>query len=241
MPRARWTAAALLLPAALTAPLWGPPLLARTPWFPVERVEVAGTRVVAPHEVLAASGVRRGESVWADPSAWEARLRAHPAVAEVEVTRRLPGTLRITVREKPPVGLVEEGALRPVTARGEILPADPARVPVDLPLIRVPVRDGRVADADRVLLAEVERLGQLDAGLLARVSEVAWSGPDLLLTLSAPDARVLLPVGAESTRLRRLRAALEDVEGRSPSGGTPPVHVDVRFHDQVVVRFPSRA
>jgi cell division protein FtsQ len=241
--RIRLLAAAVLLPAALSAPLWGPRVLARTPWFRVQRVEVAGVHLLAPHEALAASGIRVGESVWSDPAGWEARLARHPVVAEARVTRRLPGTLRIGVREKEPVGLVEAGALRPVTARGELLPADPARVAVDLPLIRIPLSRGGVAPRDRALLAEVERLGQLDAGLLARVSEVRWSGRDLLLTLSAPDARVLVPAGAGTDRLRRLRAALAEVEGRlaARADGAGPVRIDLRFQDQVVVRFPSRA
>jgi cell division protein FtsQ len=243
VPRARLAAAAVLLPAALTAPLWGPRVLARTSWFPLQRVEVAGTRLLAPHEVLAASGIRQGQSLWSDPSGWEARLADHPVIAEAEVSRRLPGTLRVGVREKAPVGLVEAETLRPVTGRGEVLPADPARVPMDLPLIRVAVQAGGIAPRDRALLAEVERLGQLDAGLLARVSEVGWSGKDLLLTLSAPDARVLVPAGAGSDRLRRLRAALADVEGRlaARGEGAGPVRIDLRFQDQVVVRFPSRA
>lgn len=238
MPRARRIVLAVTLPAVFTAPLWGPPLLARTPWFPVQRVEVAGARIVAPHELLAASGIRLGESVWSDPAGWEAGLLRHPAVAGAEVSRRLPATLRIGVREKAPVGLVEAGTLRPVTGRGELLPVDPSRVPVDLPLVRVAAGEEGIRPRDRRLLAEVERLGQLDAGLLARVSEVRWSGEDLLLTLSAPDVRVLLPVGAESARLRRLRATLADVEGRPAAG---PVHIDLRFQDQAVVRFPSRA
>lgn len=239
MSRARRIALAALLPAALAAPLWGPRLLAATPWFPVKRVEVVGSRIVAPHEVVAASGIRRGESLWSDPRGWEERLGRHPALAGAEVTRRLPGTLRVEVREKRPVGLVEAETLRPVTAAGELLPVDPARIPVDLPLIRV---EGRVTDpATRALLAEVERLGGLDAGLLARVSEVKWAGKGvLLLSLSAPDARVLVPVGVGSTPLRQLRAALEDVEGRL-AGAAGPVHVDLRYQDQVVVRFPSRA
>lgn len=234
--RIRRLALGAALPVVLAAPLWGPRLLERTPWFRVERVEVAGARMVAPHDVLAASGIRRGESVWRRPEPWVAALRRHPGVEDARVVRRLPSTLRIEVREKRPVGLVEAGALHPVTARGEVLPVDPARVAVDLPLLRG--ADARV----RPLAAEVGRLAQLDPGLLARVSEVEWSGRDaLLLSVSAPDARVLLPVGAGSDRLRRLRAALDDVERRAPSAPVEdgPVRIDLRFRDQVVVRFPN--
>lgn len=237
----RRLALAAALPVVLAAPLWGPRVLERTPWFRVERVEVAGARMVAPHDVLAASGIRRGESVWRRPDPWVAALRRHPGVEDARVVRRLPSTLRVEVREKRPVGLVEAGTLHPVTARGEVIPVDPARVAVDLPLLRgAAVRADRPADARvRALAAEVGRLGQLDPGLLARVSEVEWSGRDaVLLSVSAPDARVLLPVGAGSDRLRRLRAALDDVERRGASEGGP-VRIDLRFQDQVVVRFPN--
>ncbi|HEX2191172.1 MAG TPA: FtsQ-type POTRA domain-containing protein [Longimicrobiaceae bacterium] len=239
MRRIRRLALAAALPAVLSAPLWGPRLLERTPWFRVERVEVAGSRMVAPHEVLAASGIRRGESVWRRPDAWAAALRRHPGVEDARVVRRLPSTLRVEVTEKRPVGLVEGPALHPVTARGEVLPVDPARVPVDLPLIRA-ARPGKETGA---LAAEVGRLGQLDPGLFARVSEVRWGGEGtLLLSVSTPDVRVLLPVGAGADRLRQLRAALDDVERRAPAGADAgPVRLDLRFQDQVVVRYPPRA
>jgi len=241
--KVRRIALAVSLPAVLAMPLWGPRVLERTPWFRVGHVEVAGAKMVAPHEVVAASGIRRGESVWAEPDRWVEALRAHPGLEDALVVRRLPSTLRIEVREKRPVGLVEVGALRPMTAAGEVLPVDPARVAVDLPLIRGPGsgKDGPDDQRVRALAAEVGRLGQLDPGLFARVSEVEWMGGEtILLSVSAPDVRVLLPVGAESSRLRQLRAALDDVERRFPSSAGP-VRIDLRFQDQVVVRFPSRA
>lgn len=238
--RIRLAALAAALPVLLAAPLYGPRVLERTPWFRVQRVEVSGVRILAPHEVLAASGIVRGESVWRRPEPWLAALRRHPGIEDARVVRRLPATLRIEVREKRPVGLVERGSLHPVTAAGEVLPVDPARVPVDLPLLRTP------SGSTRAMAAEVGRLGELDPGLLARVSEVGWAGRGtLLLVLSGPDARVLLPVGAQPDRLRQLRAALDRVGRGAPaaadSAAAGPVRVDLRFQDQVVVRFPNRA
>ena len=243
--RTRRIAAAAILAAAAGSPFWGPPLLRRTPGFDTRRVEVSGTRLLAPHEVLAASGVKMGDNVWSDPAAWEAALRRHPVVAEAEVTRRLPGTLRIRVTEKRPAALVQAGTLRPVTAEGQVLPVDPARVPLDLPLLRAPVRPdarGQITAAPvRALLAEAGRLGDLDPALMARVSEVRPEPSGALrLVLTAPAAEVILPAGANEARLVRLRAALADLERRIPPDSTRRrTRVDARWEDQIVVRIPE--
>jgi cell division protein FtsQ len=240
--RMRRLALAAALLAACGSPFWAPPLLREVSWFAARRVEVSGTRLLAPHEALAASGVRIGASVWTDPAAWEAALRRHPAVADAEVTRRLPSTLRIRVEEKRPAALVEAGTLRPATADGEVLPVDPARVRVDLPLLRAAAGgEGtrRIADPRaRAALAETGRLGELDPALMARVSEVRpAAGGGLRLTLTSPAADVLVPRGVDGAGLARLRAALEHLEPRLAADtlGRRAV-VDLRYDEQVVVR-----
>lgn len=242
--RARRVLAAAAAVLAVSAPFWGPPLLRRAPGFDAKRVEVSGTRLLAPHEVLAASGVEIGDNVWTDPAAWESALRRHAVVADAEVTRRLPGTLRIRVTEKRPAALVQAGTLRPVTAAGELLPVDPSRVPLDLPLLRSPAKPdarGRLPAAARALAAEAGRLGDLDPALMARVSEVRpEAGGALKLVLSTPAADVVLPHGAGEQRLVHLRAALADIERRAPpDSARARVRLDARWEDQVVVRLPG--
>jgi cell division protein FtsQ len=230
----------LLAAGAATFRGWGPPLLREVPWFDASRIEVAGARLLAPHEVVSASGVRIGASIWTDPAAWEAALRRHPVVADATVERRLPSTLRIRVREKRPVALVAAGTLRPATAAGELLPVDPVRVPVDLPLAgAAPDTATRVADpAVLRLLAEAARLAGADPVLMARVSELAAGpGGSVRLVLAHPRAEVLLEPGAAEPGLTRLRAALDDVGRRLPPEGG--ARLDARFADQVVVRLPA--
>lgn len=228
--------------AAASSPLWAPPVLRQVPLFDADRVEVAGTRLLAPHEVVAASGIRIGQSVWTDPAAWEAALRRHPVIARAEVERRLPGTLRIRIAEKRPAAFVAAGTLRAATAGGEILPVDPARVAVDLPIAgSAPDTATRVRDrATLRLLAEAGRLAETDPVLMARVSELrAEKDGATRLVLAHPRAEVLLPSGAGEPRLTQLRAALADVARRMPREGR--AQVDARFADQVVVRLPPPA
>jgi cell division protein FtsQ len=236
-----------LLAGCAAAPFWGPELLSRLDIFDVERAEISGVQLLAPHEVLAASGLREGQSVWDDPETWLEPLRAHPVVRTAAIERSLPRTLLIRVEEHRPVALIEAGALRPATADGVILPVDPARAPMDLPLIRgAAVSGDTVADPDtRFLLVETARLAQLDPALLAGVSEIRRDrSGDLVLILAQPSAELLLPPGAGPDRLRQLRAVLDDVARRGAAGpdrvaSTRRIRIDVRFADQVVVRFPQ--
>lgn len=222
---------------ATAAPAIAPLLLRQLPWFAARRVEVSGTRLLAPHEVLAAARVGPGHNVWDDARALEDALRAHPSIAAATVQRRLPGTLRIRVQEKHPVAFVEMGALAPITREGELLPLDPARTPIDLPVIR-----GPWASADRALrgqlLRETDRLGRLDPALLAEVSEIRSTDERGVLVLTHALAEIVIPVGATPGRLAQLRAVLVDLERRAPAGAAP-ARVDLRFGEQIVVRLPS--
>ncbi|HEU0012906.1 MAG TPA: FtsQ-type POTRA domain-containing protein [Longimicrobium sp.] len=235
---------ALLLAAGglATSPLWAPPALRRMAWFGADRIEVTGTRLLAPHEVVAASGIRIGDNVWTDPAAWERALRRLPVVASAEVERRLPNTLRIRIVEKQAAALVAGSTLRPATAHGEILPVDPSRVPVDLPLAgSAPDTARRVRGAATLaLLAQAGRLAELDPALLGRVSELrAERGGATRLLLSSPRAEVLLPAHPTAPRLLQLRAALDDVERRIHPNAAGRALLDARFADQIVVRLPA--
>ncbi|HWK90391.1 MAG TPA: FtsQ-type POTRA domain-containing protein [Longimicrobium sp.] len=231
-----------LIAGAASSPLWAPPVMRRMTWFQADRIEVTGTRLLAPHDVVAASGIRIGANVWTDPGAWEAALRRLPVVASAEVERRLPSTLRIRIVEKRAAALVAGSTLRPATAQGEILPVDPSRVPVDLPLAgSAPDTARRVRGAAALaLLAQAGRLGEMDPGFVGRVSELrAERNGATRLLLSSPRAEVLLPATLSTPRLLQLRAALDDVERRMAPNALGRALVDARFADQIVVRLPA--
>lgn len=226
--------AALALVAS--AIVYGPTLLRLLPGFEVRRVEITGTKLLAPQEVLAASGITAGESVWEAAAVWEAALESHPVIQSAEVSRRLPGTLRLRIAEKIPVAYVMEEVLAPVTAAGERLPFRPAAEAPDLPIVRSEVGD----EVPLRLLEEAQRLALIDSDLLAEVSEIVATEEDgRVLLLRHREAEIVVPAGVTLDRLMELRAVLSDLKGRLErvDGGVP--HIDLRFADQVIVRLPS--
>jgi len=242
MKRLRWALAATATAAMLSSLVWGPDLLSRIAWFEVQRVEVAGNRYLAPHDVLSASGIRAGQSVWDDAASWETALRSHPGIEEARVVRRMPGTLRVRIQEKRPVAYVLDRSLLAATATGEIFPLNPASAALDLPVVHGPWADSAGSIQTRAILAEIGRLEHLDPGLLADVSEIRGvSDQPAVLVLSHRLGEILLPMGASSSRLAELRAVLLDLDRRGSEmpDRRRPAHVDVRYEAQIVVRLQS--
>lgn len=106
-PRPRWPLAALVAVAALSLGWW----VTRSPLFQLRTVEVSGTSALSRGEVIASSGLRAGANVlWLSTGEVVARLERHPWIAEAEVVRSLPATVRIAIRERAPVATVADGS-----------------------------------------------------------------------------------------------------------------------------------
>lgn len=221
-------------------------LIARAPWwlrrldtFEVERVEVEGTRYLAPHEALESSGIVHGSNVFDDPGPWRDSLLAHPLIADARIERRLPRTLVVTVTEIEPVVLASVPELRPVDRRGVVLPIDPAHASMDLPILDLDVgveEGGRLEGSDAlVLIHELERLQRLAPSFASRVSEIGGGpGDGIRVVLREPSGTaVLLPAEAGVDRLGQLARTLEDLDERDELSRAH--RIDVRFRDQVVV------
>src|SRR5690625_1917167 len=160
--RRHWVAVAAVagLIALVTVIARAPSWLRTMEAFAVERVQVEGTRYLAPHEALERSGISTGSNVFDDPAPWRAALLEHPLVAEVRIERRLPSTLVVTITEVEPVVLAPAPRLRPADRTGRVLPIDPSRASLDLPLLDVEAgvgEDGRLADTVATrLIGELE-------------------------------------------------------------------------------------
>ena len=211
--------------------------LRRLDTFQVRTVEVTGTRFLEPYAVVRAAGLDRPASVFDDADAWRAGILTLPLVEGVRVRRRMPGTVRLEIREVEPVALVGDGALRPVDARGRLLPLELAGTVLDLPVVvGVPVAAGRVATAEGAsAVATLTALAVQAPELADRISQVEVAPGGMRIAFRDASLEALLPSHPAEVQLLQLRLAHADLRAR---GELDQVRrIDVRFRDQVVVSF----
>jgi cell division septal protein FtsQ len=207
------------------AALWlgGPLLLRRIDFFRVRQIEISGARYLAPKTVTDALALRRNASVFDRVGPLERRLESLGGVEQVEIGRRLPGTLTVTVRETPPVALIQrKGALTPVDDRGRVLPYDPAQTVPDLPV---------AASADSGLTRVLATVQEADPVLFARIVSGARVKDDVVLELDGQ--RFWFTAGATTEDIRAVTAVAQDLARQQ----RPYRELDGRFSGQVIVRW----
>ena len=238
-PRPRWrrllrvAVVAVVLGMVLSAPWWGRPALASLAFFRVRKVEIEGARYLAPSQLIGRLKLDSTASVFDDLAPLERRLSGDPQVAKVEVGRKLPGTLVVRVTENLPIALVPGpgGALRAVDGAGRVLPIDPSRVSVDVPVVE---------QRDTAVLRVLAAVRDSAPALYARISDArrgAGKG-ELTLTLAAAGGiGAVLPVRAMTDvtvrRLTEIYPVEEDLARRQRRAA----ELDLRYRDQVIARL----
>jgi hypothetical protein len=179
-------------------------------------------RFLQPRTLLAGVEMPADASVFDDLSPIQTAVAAVPGVQEVSVGRRLPGPVRVRVREARPVALVAESkGMSLVDARGEVLPFDPAATAPDLPVLSRP---------DTLVAGLLGRLRALDPALFGQTAAAWRSGQDVVLQVN--DTRVWFRPDATAEAIAAVTAVAEDLAGR----GATWTELDARFRGQIVVR-----
>lgn len=219
-----------------------PDALARIPVFQAREYEFRGLRFLSDSSALETADFAPDASLWDDPTEWERRLEAHPLVDEARVSRRFPHTLVVEVKEREPVGLVPTPTLEPVDRDGRYLPVDPARVPLDYPILRPTTVDQVPESAPpavriRELADAAERL-RADAEFHREISEIARGAHgEIVVRRGQPEVEFLLPPVVDVAMLRLALQALD--EARVRGGGRTPFRVDLRFADKIFLDWGS--
>ncbi|MGH7701255.1 MAG: cell division protein FtsQ/DivIB [Gemmatimonadales bacterium] len=209
--------------------LWfgAPRVLRQLDLFRLRRVELVGVRHLAPDTVIAALRLGPQASVFVDRDLLADRVRGLAGVDEAWVERRYPGALAVRVRETEAVALTpaqgeQGGRLVVLDGRGRVLPFDPARSGLDLPLAR---------SADAGVAAVLGLVRGVDPALFREiVTARATVRGDVVLELES--GRVLLRRDAGPEDIRAVVLVAQDLAARARRYA----ELDARYAGQVVVR-----
>ena len=220
--------------------------LVTTPRFNAREITVSGLGRTTRDEVLRAAGLAGERNVLSVDCVRTARdIEGLPWVSRARVTRRLPGSVTITVEERSAVATVSAGSMYLVGSDGTLFkrvsPGDPADLPVvtgidraafeqDAPGAREEVRDALA------LLGDVEASA---VGATLRIDEVHRE-PTGDLSIVAEGAHVWLGRGPYRAKLTRLRVVLRELERRGLRASE--IHLETDRHpERVTVRVATRA
>lgn len=222
----RWRIAAIVGGALV---LWvaGPRLLRHVAFFRVRQIELVGVRYLAPATVLGVLRLPPRASIFDDREPIVARLRALPGVADARIVRRLPGVLRVIIREVEPVALVsgaEGGPLTVVDAAGQPLPYDPSRTALDLPV---------AASADSSLVGVLALVQSVDPTLFEQISTARPGRNDVVLTLGR--RRLLVRRDVDLAVVQAIVRVTQDLAQRDRRYA----ELDARYDGCIVVRRTS--
>jgi len=153
-----------------------------TPLLGVRQVDVHGAVVLTDDEVRAAAAIAPGSPlVRLDLRGIRERVAAVPRIARIEVERQLPGTVRLLVTERVPIGFVKlDDGFHLIDATGKDYASLPTAAPgVPELVLTTP------SSADPATRAVVGVVNELPEKLRPEVLQVsATSGADVKLTLT---------------------------------------------------------
>jgi cell division protein FtsQ len=216
-----------------------------SPRFSIQEVNLQGGKRVSPEQARDQAGVVLGSNVFAlDTALAERKLLENPWISEARVTRDLPRSLRIEIKEREPVALaVFSERLYLVTADGEpfkeLSPGDPA----DFPIITGASVEGlsrdRARELDRVRLGleVLEQYSRVPLSKTQPVQEVhlADSGD---VTLTAGKEGITFELGKDAYRRKLLMGEQVVAEMRRKGRSPGIVFLDNQAHpERVVVRM----
>lgn len=204
----------------------------------VINVEVRGSRFLSEGEVRELLGPAVGENILnLDIESLKTRLRSSPWVADATVTRTLPDTLRVEVRERVPLALAELERLYLMDGDGGLIDIYGPRTAVfDLPIVRGLQQAEPEDRRERAIVAGglLRDLGDL----ASEVSEVeVEKNGDLRVVLRGAGEVVRMGAPPYRSRLSTFLSLREELRVRCPRAEW----FDLRFRDRIYVMQPPEA
>lgn len=210
----------------------------------VQRVLIQGNNVVQANEILQLAHIPDAARMYdLDLTRIQQDVISHYFLKDVVIERDLPSTIRITVTERTPVAMINTGELRYLDPEGVVLPHSVSGELFDLPLVSGIPGGASLKVGATLTHADVqEALTILTSAQLVNkemfhlISEVRLrNGGDIVLYTADGSIPILFGRGQAASKLIRLEALWGEIVRER--GSRSVQYIDIRFEDQVVVRW----
>jgi cell division protein FtsQ len=205
----------------------------------LEKVTVDGNHYLSEDEIIKAAALPLGESMFKlDLNGAVEKVKGMDWVDRVFIERRLPRSIVISVRERKPVALLDNGTLYGVDKEGRVLSNSSALLSEDLPLISgMPLKPDatgttEMAESLRPALDFFAFLSKKDPVMAQDVSEVNLSDPSSLKVTFIDGVQVTFNPPVRETDLKRMALVLSDLTEKGKHAGS----MDFRYQDMVLVK-----
>jgi cell division protein FtsQ len=212
--------------------------------FTVKEVRAEGNRIVSSSEILSLAAIPKNQKLFeVDLNQARKRVQANQFVRAVAVNRDVPDRISITVEERFPVAALATDKILYIDAEGVILPPARSEYIFDLPVITgaLPLAEcvpgKRVAsDVLREALQIAITAQKVDDDFYRLISEIHIDpGASIELFTSESGVPVLFGRGDVAAKMVKLEAFWKEFVSQRGAGELK--YIDLRFEDQVVVRW----
>jgi len=218
--------------------------VSKSDYFMVKRVVISGINQTSHDEIESVAGLKEAVSIWTyDLEEAEAKLSALPWVDEVKVTRQMPDTVSIAVKEHSPKLLVNLGRLYYMNEKGEpfkeLAPGENPGLPVVSGFsedeLMSPGPGTKAALTEVFYLADT-LTGRNDEFRLDNISEINYDMVrGLTLFTKSKPLEVKIGFGSYEEKFRRLGRVLAHLKLSGKYEGL--VYLNLEAGARVIVRY----
>jgi cell division protein FtsQ len=210
----------------------------------VRRVTIEGNRIVETAEIMQLIKVPKNSQLEdVDLMAVRRDILSHHFIKEAVVERDLPATLRVTIQERVPLAIINSTEILYLDEEGVVLPHSISKHLFDLPVLTGLPTDASLKAGTTLKHPDIqEALRILTSSKLVSkelyhlISEVRLrNGGDIVLYAAESGVPIIFGRGNIADKLVRFESFWEHVARER--GPETLQYIDLRFDDQVVVRW----
>ena len=213
----------------------------------VKRVTIEGNRIVETAEITQLIKVPKNTQLQdVDLMAVRHDILSHHFIKDAVVERDLPATLKITIKERVPLAIINSAEILYLDADGVVLPHSMSKQLFDLPVLTGMPEGTSLTPGTMIKHPDIQEALQILATsklvnkeLYHMISEVRLrNGGDIVLYAAEWGVPIIFGRGEIANKLIRLESFWNSVVRER--GFDTLQYVDLRFDDQVVVRWNKK-